>query len=103
MNELWCLSVSRLSSLPDCREDDSAAGESRSSLLSVIELDLEDAPVMESHVCGIVISIALLGILVGRFPSPRIEQQVLKSAMDDAAEQDPSHGSDWAEAPESFR
>ncbi len=53
MNELWCLSVSRLSSLPDCREDDSAAGESRSSLLSVIELDLEDAPVMESDVCGI--------------------------------------------------
>jgi hypothetical protein len=62
MNELWCLSVSRLSSLPACREDDSAAGESKSSLLSVIELDLEDAPVMESDVCGIVISIALLGM-----------------------------------------
>ncbi len=101
MNELWCLSVSRLSSLPDCREDDRAAGESRSSLLSVIELDLEDAPVMESDVCGIVISIALLGISVA--PDRTTILLMEKSAMDDAAEQDPSHGSDWAEAPESFR
>ena len=86
MNELWCLRVSRLSSLPDCREDDSAAGESRSSLLSVIELDLEDAPVMESDVCGIVISIALLGMdHAGRPGSKQRKKEKVQKKWEDEA------------------